>query len=102
MIEVTDEMERAYDDAAWENPIELGGAYMADVRAGLAAALAIVERDHDVTPKLPEFEHKPRGGVFWNEYANEYQAECTCGQTFGGRKAEVEHRILDHVEERPA
>ena len=44
MIEPTDEMERAYDDAAWENPVELGGLEMANVRAGLAAVLAIVER----------------------------------------------------------
>lgn len=47
MIEPTDEMERAYDDAAWENPVELGGLEMANVRDGLAAVLAIVERYQD-------------------------------------------------------
>jgi hypothetical protein len=42
VIEPTPEMEQAYDDAAWEHPVELGGLEMANVREGLAAVLAIV------------------------------------------------------------
>lgn len=53
MIEPTEEMERAYDDAAWENPVELGGLEMANIRAGLAAVLAIVERDRRSGTPLP-------------------------------------------------
>lgn len=53
MIEVTDEMKDAYDDAAWENPVELGGLEMANVGAGLAAVLALVERDYIVRRPHP-------------------------------------------------
>lgn len=49
MIKVTDEMIEAYDDAAWENPGELGGVSCADIRSGLAAVLAIVEGDYRLT-----------------------------------------------------
>lgn len=50
-MDVTDEMIKAFADAAWEKPVEFGGLEMADNRAGLAAVLALVERDHCLEPK---------------------------------------------------
>lgn len=46
MIETTDEMVQAYDEAAWKNPVEFGGVEMANVHEGLTAVLALVERDY--------------------------------------------------------
>jgi len=46
VIEPTDEMLRAFDDAAWSDPIDIAGEASANDRAGLAAVLAIVERDY--------------------------------------------------------
>jgi hypothetical protein len=46
VIPVTAELVAAYDDAAWENPVRIFGADVPNVRAGLAAVLAIVARDH--------------------------------------------------------
>lgn len=44
-MEPTDEMIRAYADASWEKPVWTHGAEFPNVRDGLAAVLAIVERD---------------------------------------------------------
>lgn len=53
MIKPTEEMEQAYENAAWESPSEIGGLEMPNIRAGLAAVLAIVERD---LPRCPHVE----------------------------------------------
>lgn len=45
-MKVTDEMIAAFEDAAWEKPIKFGGIEMGDNSAGIAAVLAIIERDH--------------------------------------------------------
>lgn len=50
-IEITDEIVRAFEDAAWDDPVEFGGVEMANNRAGLAAVIAIIERDHRVLQK---------------------------------------------------
>ena len=68
--------------------------------AALVDVLALVERDNDVTPKLPPFEHRiVEGGPWWNHYANEYTAECTCGATFGGTRDKAHEQALDHIED---
>jgi hypothetical protein len=46
VIPVTAELEKAYDEAAWKNPVRIYGEDFPNVRDGLAAVLAIVERDH--------------------------------------------------------
>ena len=98
MIEPTDEMMQAYEVAAAD---EFAWLKVNASRQGLAAVLAIVERGCDVTPKLPPEEHRIVGdGPIWSEFANEYVAECVCGAVYGGRKGDVEHRLLDHIEER--
>jgi hypothetical protein len=48
MIEPTDEMIEAYQEASWDKPVGSHGAEFPNVRDGLAAVLAIVERDYDV------------------------------------------------------
>lgn len=50
MIEVTDEMVEAFVASGVDGSEFL----LADIRSGLAAVLAIVERDHDVTSKPPQ------------------------------------------------
>lgn len=52
MIEVTDEMAQAYEDAVWEHPAEFAGQEFANIREGLGAVLTIVERDYEVTARL--------------------------------------------------
>lgn len=52
-IEVTDEMVQAYDDAAWNVPIESLGMAFANVPAGLDAVFAIIEREHEVRRLTP-------------------------------------------------
>jgi hypothetical protein len=51
VIEPTDEMIDAYDDAAREHPVGLGELRVPNVREGLAAVLAIVERDYRLAPR---------------------------------------------------
>jgi hypothetical protein len=104
VIEPTDEMreafERAFEFATSGDEVVISRRA---IRAGLAAVLALVERDFDVSPKLPPFEHRMVGtGPRWNHYMNEYTVECTCGATFGGRAAEVAHGIQDHIERNTA
>lgn len=54
MIEPTDEMERVmYAALAKQEP----GRHHAALRAGLAAVLAIVERDYDVRPRIGPTNH---------------------------------------------
>jgi hypothetical protein len=53
VIEPTDEMLDAYDDAAREHPVGLGELRVPNVREGLAAVLAIVERDYRIEPRPP-------------------------------------------------
>lgn len=46
MIEPTDEMVTAFMRAAAETPVQVAGRELLNARAGLAAVLAIVARDH--------------------------------------------------------
>jgi hypothetical protein len=55
VIEPTDEMVRAFDLAAWEGPVEQDAdPTVADIGAGLAAVLAIVERDYELVARKPK------------------------------------------------
>lgn len=54
MIEATDEMEEAFDDAAY--PL---GLSKPDVKLGLAAAFALIERDYHVQRRLPPLDLTP-------------------------------------------
>lgn len=90
MIEVTDEMFNAFRGAVAD-----GDGY----RGALAAVLAIVDRDYDVTPKLPPVDHQPKGDIWWNHSAEAYEAECVCGETFSGwPRSDAEERLLIHLE----
>lgn len=94
MIEVTDEMIYAF---AGEPEITATDAHAIGV--GLTAVLAIVERDYDVSPKLPQVEHRPKGDVWWNLSAETYMAECVCGEEFSGwPRSDAEERLLTHLE----
>lgn len=93
MIEVTDEMFTAFYQAGTDRD------FLLSARAGLAAALAIVERDYDVSPKLPQVDHRPKGDVWWNLSAETYMAECVCGEEFSGwPRSDAEERLLTHLE----
>ncbi|GGN86295.1 hypothetical protein GCM10010112_67660 [Actinoplanes lobatus] len=97
MIEPTDEMYEALFDAG----DACGGEFASkeDVLRGLAAVLALVERDYDVTPKLPPFEHRMVGdGPRWSHYMNAYTVECTCGATYGGEYIGARDQLLDHID----
>lgn len=97
MIEPTDDMVRAFRSSG-PNCSCCTDDPEAGVRRSLAAVLAILERDYDVTPKLPPVEHRT-DGVWWNHYAQQYQAECACGETFSdGLRDAVTDRLLDHLE----
>lgn len=75
MIEPTDEMYEAFELAAWPKP----DSETIHIREGLAAVLAIVERDYEprrcdkrawagqvcVKPRGHESGHESRGGVVW-------------------------------------
>jgi hypothetical protein len=54
VLEPTDEMVEAYNEASWNNPQASHGAEFPNVSEGLAAVLAIVERDNQVTPRCAE------------------------------------------------
>lgn len=96
MIEPTPEMRAAYEQAA---AAETGWIAVRASTAGLAAVLAIVERDHDVAPKLPPVEHRMRRELWWNHYAEGWEAECVCGESFAyWQRSEAEDRLLDHIE----
>lgn len=45
MIEPTEEMVEAFTDGSWEKPVWMGADFP-NVRDGLAAVLAVVERDY--------------------------------------------------------
>lgn len=99
MIEPTDEMVTAFMRAAAETPVQVAGRELLNARAGLAAALAIVERDYDVSPKLPPVEHRRGDEIWWNHSAEAYEAECVCGETFSGwPRSDAEDRLLEHLE----
>lgn len=53
VIEVTHEMVSAFMAAAQEAPVQVAGRELLNARAGLAAALAIVERDFYVGERIP-------------------------------------------------
>jgi hypothetical protein len=102
VIEPTDDMISAFDEAVDRELGYLHRPQAEVLRVGLAAVLAIVERDYDVTPKLPPVEHRLRGEIWWNFSAESYQADCACGEEFTGwPRSEAEHRLLDHIEAAP-
>jgi hypothetical protein len=57
VIEVTDEMVTAFMRAASDTPVQAAGRDLLNARAGLAAALAIVERDYNLSPALCDEPH---------------------------------------------
>lgn len=99
MIEPTGEMRQAFREAPG-----VGKACGCSVCLNhrLAAVLAIVERDYDVTPKAPPVEHRARGEAWWNHYMEQYEAECVCGETFAdGRRGGAVDRLMDHLDRQP-
>ena len=86
MIEPTDEMYAVFE-------------YAGDIPEGVARLLALVERDYDVSPKPAPVEHRAKDGTWWNHYAEQWETECVCGETFAdGYRDRADDRLLDHVE----
>jgi hypothetical protein len=50
MIEPTDEMADAFRRAAWAKPVWIAGQEVPNLREGITAVLAIVERDYPIGP----------------------------------------------------
>jgi hypothetical protein len=53
VIEVTHEMVTAFMQAAQATPVQVAGRELLNARAGLAAVLALAERDYQVTKRHP-------------------------------------------------
>jgi hypothetical protein len=100
MIELTTAMAEAAWDALPVQAQQDGNVDLDDMKTVLAAALALVERDYDVTPKLPAVEHRMADDrPWWNHTMSEHNVRCACGETFAGYAAiDASDRLADHIE----
>jgi hypothetical protein len=85
VIEVTHEMVTTFMQAAQATPVQVAGRELLNTRTGLAAVLALVERDYRIEPRPPwdEFgplaKSKPGRGVNHPHYC----LSCSNGETKG-------------------
>ena len=100
MIEPTVEMAEAAWDALPVQAQQDGNVDLDDMKTVLAAALALIERDYNVSPKLPPVEHRAAGtGPLWNQDMDLFEFDCTCGRTFAGHTGlDARDRLTDHIE----
>lgn len=78
MIEPSDEMVRAFMRAAADTPVQVAGRELLNARAGVAAVLAVVERDRCLKPRGHVWHPLREPGPFAPVPDRERCGECDC------------------------